>query len=141
MMSRSQRGFTTVAATFITTILALVSAYLLGFRVYQDSSGSLDALGTRTYAAARAGAEWGAYKSLQPPNSCAGPTSVALGGTLAAYTVTVSCTRSTYNEGGTNVNVDTIVANACNQPNAGACPNAAPGAYYAERQVTITVAQ
>lgn len=134
----TSRGFTTVAATFLTTTLALVSAYLIGFRVYQDSSVSLDAIGTRAYAAARAGAEWGAYKSLHD-NSCAAATSFALAGTLAGFTATVTCNRSTHNEGGSTVNVDTIVTNACNQPSGGACPNPAPSGYYAERQVTITV--
>ena len=134
------RGFTTVAATFLTTILAVLSAYLVGFRVYQDTSLSLDAMGTRAFAAARAGAEWGAYKSLRD-GTCSGATSVALAGTLAGFTATVTCTRGVYNEGAANVNVDTIVVNACNQPVGGACPNAAPAAYYAERQVTITVAR
>ena len=135
---RRPHGFTTVAATFITTVLAVVSAYLIGIRVNQDSTVSLDTLGTRALAAARAGAEWGAYRSIRDDN-CAGATSLALAGTLAGYTATVTCTRTTYNEAGTSVRVDTIVATACNQPNLGACPNATPTGYYAERQITITV--
>ena len=137
---RRVRGFTTVAATFLITILAVLSAYLIGFRVQQDTSLSLDALGTRAHAAARAGAEWGAYKSLRD-GTCSGATPIALDGTLSGFTATVTCTRGTFNEAGSDINVDTIVANACNQPVGGACPNAAPGAYYAERQVTITVAR
>lgn len=133
-----QRGFTTVAATFITTTLALLSAYLIGLRVNQDSSVSLDVLGTRAFAAARAGAEWGAYNSLTN-SACTASTSLALAGTLAGFTASVTCTRSTYNEAGNTVTIDTIVANACNQPAAGGCPNTNPAAYYAERQVTITV--
>lgn len=135
-----QRGFAIVSAVFLITILALLSAYLVGFRVYQDSSVALDTLGTRAFAASRAGAEWAAYNSLRN-DSCAGSTTLALGGTLAGFTATVACTRSTYNEGGTDINVDTIVSNACNQPAGGICPNMAPGAYYAERQVTMTVGQ
>jgi MSHA biogenesis protein MshP len=138
--SITSRGFTTVAATFLTTILALISAYLIGLRVYQDGAFSLDALGTRAYAAARAGAEWGAYRSLHD-NACAGATSVALAASLADYTVTVTCARSVFSEGAGTVNVDTIVANACNQPSGGACPNASPAGNYAERQVTLTVAR
>jgi len=134
----AQRGFTLVAGIFLIVILALLSAYLIGFRVYQETGVSLDTLATRAHAAARSGAEWGAYNSLRN-DTCTPATALALGGTLAGYTATVTCTRSAYNEGGTPVSIDTIVANACNQPAGGNCPNAAPGAYYVERQVTFTV--
>ena len=134
-----ERGFALVSGIFLITILFLLSAYLIGFRVHQDSSLTLDALGTRAYAAARSGAEWGAYNSLRN-GTCAASTALAFGGTLAGYTATVACSRSAYDEGGAVVNVDTIVVNACNQPSGGNCPNAAPGAHYAERQITITVA-
>jgi MSHA biogenesis protein MshP len=136
---RGQRGFALVSGIFLITILFLLSAYLIGFRVKQDSSLALDALGTRAYAAARSGAEWGAYNSLRN-GTCAPSTAVAFDATLAGYTATVTCSRSTYDEGGSVVTVDTIVANACNQPTGGNCPNAAPGANYAERQITTTVA-
>ena len=138
--SRIQRGFTLVAAVFLIATLSLLSAYLMSLRVYQDTGLSLDALGTRAYAASRAGAEWGAYNSLRN-GACAPSTALALGGTLAGFTATVLCSRATYSEAENTVAVDTIVANACNQPAAGNCPNPAPGAYYVERQMTMTVAQ
>ena len=141
MSARSaQRGFTLVASIFLITILFLLSAYMIGFRVYQEAGVTLDMLGTRAHAAARAGAEWGLYNSLRN-NACAGSTALALGGTLTGYTATVTCARSPFNEAGATVNVDTIVANACNQPAAGDCPNNAPGANYVERQITVTVGQ
>jgi MSHA biogenesis protein MshP len=136
---RGQRGFALVSGIFLITILFLLSAYLIGFRVNQDSGLTLDALGTRAYAAARSGAEWGAYNSLRS-GTCTPSTALAFDTTLAGYTATVTCSRSTYDEGGAVVTVDTIVANACNQPAGGNCPNAAPGAHYAERQITMTVA-
>ena len=135
----AQGGFALVSAIFLITILFLLSAYLIGFRVRQDSGLVLDALGTRAYAAARSGAEWGTYNSLRN-GACAPSTALAFGATLAGYTATVTCSRGTYDEGGTVVTVDTIVVNACNQPTGGNCPNAAPGAHYAERQITMTVA-
>ena len=134
----AQRGFALASAIFLIVILFLLSAYLVGFRVYQDSAQSLDTLGTRAYAAARAGAEWGAYNALRN-DTCAATTSLTLGGTLSAFVVTVTCTRTTHNEAGATINVDTIVANGCNQPAAGNCPNASPGAYYVERQLTMSV--
>ena len=132
-----QAGFTLVTGVFLITILFLLSAFMIGFRVFQESSISLDTLGTRAYAAARSGVEWGAYNSLRN-NACAALASPALGGTLSGFTVTVTCTRSTFDEGGVTQNMDTIVALACNQP---PCPAAAPGANYAERQITIIVGQ
>ena len=134
----SQRGFALASVIFLIVILFLLSAYLVAFRVYQDSAMTLDTLGTRAYAAARAGADWGAYSSLRN-NSCAPTTTLALGGTLTGFAVTVACTRTTHNEAGATINIDRIVANGCNQPAAGNCPNASPGAYYVERQVTMTV--
>jgi MSHA biogenesis protein MshP len=135
-----QSGFTLVTAIFLITILFALSAFMVSFRVYQDSSTSLDTLGTRAFAAARSGVEWGAYNSLRN-NTCAASTSLALTGTLAGYTATVTCTRSAYNEAGTPVSVDIIVVNACNQPSGGNCPNPAPGANYVERQISVSVGQ
>ena len=54
---RRQRGFSLVTAIFLITILMLLSAYMIGCRVFQDSSISLDTLATRAYAAARAGVD------------------------------------------------------------------------------------
>jgi len=136
--SSAQRGFTIVAAVFLITILSLLSAYLVGLRVYQELDVTLDTLGTRAYAAARSGAEWGAFNSLRN-NTCTATTALTLGGSLAGYKATVTCVRSTFNEGGTTVLIDTIIANACNQPLAGNCPNATPGTNYVERQMTFTV--
>ena len=133
-----QRGFTIVAAVFLITILSLLSAYLIGLRVYQELDVTLDTLGTRAYAAARSGAEWGAYNSIRN-NTCTGTTALTLGGSLAGYKATVTCVRSTFNEGGTTVLIDTIIANACNQPLAGNCPNTAPATNYVERQMTFMV--
>ena len=136
----SQRGFTLVAAVFLIATLSLLSAYLVTLRSYQDTGFSLDVLGTRAYAASRAGVEWGAYNSVRN-DACAPSTALALAGTLSGFTATVTCTRATYSEAENTVAVDTIVSTSCNQPAAGACPNPAPGAFYAERQVTMTVAR
>lgn len=130
-----------VSGIFLITILFLLSAYMINFRVYQEAAVSLDTRATGAYAAARSGIEWGAYNSLRN-NACGGSTSLALGGTLAGYTATVTCTPSpAFNEAGASVTIDTIVANACNQPAGGNCPNLAPGAAYVERELSMTVAR
>jgi MSHA biogenesis protein MshP len=138
---RQQRGFSLVTAIFLITILMLLSAYMIGFRVFQDSSISLDTLATRAYAAARAGVDWGAYQALRPGPCAVSTNSFAPGGTLAGFTTTVTLTPTTFNEGGTNVTICSITANACNNPVAGACPNAAGGVNYVERQITIMTGQ
>ena len=132
-----QQGFTLVSAVFLIAILAALSAYMVSLRVQQDAGLALDTLGTRAYAAARAGVEWAAYNSMRN-NVCAASTTLALGGTLSGYTVNVACTRSTYNEAGNGVNIDTIVSTACNNAT---CPQAAPGPNYVERQITVMVGQ
>ena len=134
---KRQTGFALVTGVFLITMLFLLSAYLVGFRVQQEAGISLDTLATRAYAAARSGVEWGAYNSLRN-NTCAASTVLALGGTLSVYTVTVTCARTPFNEAGATVNMDTIVATACNDA---VCPPAAPGANYVERQITIIVGQ
>jgi MSHA biogenesis protein MshP len=136
----AQRGFALVSGIFLITILFLLSAYMMGFRGHQDSSFTLDTLGTRAFAAAQAGAEWGLYGVLRT-GTCTAASSIALEGTLAGYTATVTCTRMSFDEGGSTVNVDAIVSNACNQPSGGSCPNSSPGANYVERHFTVSAAQ
>ena len=137
-MTRRACGFTLPAAVFLVAILALLSAWLVGLAGQQQAAFTLDTLGTRAYAAAKAGAEWGAYNSLRN-NACAPSTTLALGGTLGAYTVKVTCASAgPFSEGNANVIVDTIVSTACNSA---ACPDPAPGPSYVERQVSFTVAR
>jgi MSHA biogenesis protein MshP len=130
-----QRGFALVTGIFLMTILMLLSAFMIGIRVYQESSVTLDTLATRAFAAARSGVEWGTYQSLRN-GTCAGSTPLTPGGTLNGFTVTVTCARGAFNEAGTTINVDTIVAIACN---AGTCPAVSAGANYVERQITVMV--
>ena len=131
-------GFAIVTAIFIIVALAALSVAIVSLVRTQQTGSVLDTEGARAYQAARAGIEWGAYRSLRN-NSCVASTSITLGGSLATYTATVACTRSTHNEAGTALNIDTIVATACNQPSGGSCPNATPGAAYAERQISVVV--
>jgi MSHA biogenesis protein MshP len=139
---RHQAGFAMMSGIFITTILFLLAAYLIQFRVAQDQSFAQDVRGTLAYSAARSGLEWGLYNSLRN-DTCATSTAVTFQAatSIGGYTATVTCTRSSFDEAGNAIHVDRIVSNACNQPSSGNCPNNTPGANYAERQVTVTVAQ
>lgn len=146
-----QSGFSTVAAIFLVVVLTLLGALIASITGVQQASSQLDLLG------ARAGMEWGARAVLDPgntlnPASCAppvmpscpaSPTNLAgLGGSLAPFTVTVTCTQSAdTTEGNRSVRVFSIVATACNQPSGGACPNPAPADGYVERQVQASLSK
>ena len=103
-------GFAMVTAVFIIVALAALAAAIVSLVRTQQTGSMLDTEGARAYQAARGGVEWGAFNSLRN-NTCAPATAVALGGTLGAYTATVTCARTTHNEAGTTVNIDTIMLN------------------------------
>ena len=147
---RAARGFTLVSALFVLVVLAALGAALakISQRQHLGSAAEIDA--ARAYQAARAGIEWAAFQMLRNPAppaaapACFGTTSFQPPGSLANFTVTVSCTRTpnsgSVNDGPTALVFYRLVANACNAPASGSCPAAGtPGATYAERQLTSTV--
>lgn len=157
MFPDRRSGFSTVAAIFLLVVLALLGAMIASVTGIQQATSQLDILGVRAYHSARAGVEWGARAVLDPantlnPGTCAppvmpacpaSPTNLAgLGGSLAPFTVTVTCAQSAdTTEGNRSVRVFSIVATACNQPSGGACPNPAPADGYVERQVQASLAK
>jgi MSHA biogenesis protein MshP len=151
-----QAGFSLVSAIFLLVVLALLGALITSMTGMQQASSQLDLLGVRAYHSARAGMEWGASQVLDPNNtlstlscspinmpSCpASPTHLsALAGSLAGFTVSVTCQFVDTTEGNRNVRVFQIVATACNQPSGGSCPNAAPSSNYVERQLQASLAK
>lgn len=155
---RAQRGFSILTAVFLIVVLSLFGVFILSVTGIQQSSQALDIQGVRAYQAARAGVEWAAFQTLDPNNaqlgglpSCAGvpmpscPGSPAhlsgLGGSLSPFTVSVICTATATTEGNRDIRVFEVTATACNQPSAGACPNAAPAAGYTERRLTATLSK
>jgi MSHA biogenesis protein MshP len=155
MSPETQKGFSLVAAIFLLVVLALLGALIASVTGMQQASGQLDLLGVRAYHSARAGMEWGASQVLDPNNtlnpascspavmpSCPVAASPALGGSLAGFTVTVTCSQTAdTTEGNRNVRVFQIVASACNQPSGGACPNPAPATGYVDRQMQASFAK
>ena len=149
-----QRGFLIIAAVFLLVVLAGLVAYLTTVSTTSQAASAADFNSARAYQAARAGAEWAVYLVLRTPGGpltlktdCEpGPTTKTLapGSTLSAFTVTVTCSSATHTEGAstgpTAVRGYRIVSNACNEPNAGACPNnATASSTYVDREVTLTV--
>lgn len=138
---RRQAGFSLVTGIFLLVILAALGAILVTVSGLFQVGSALDLQGARAYQAARAGIEWGAFQSLRN-GACPAPTNLTFAGTgLADFTTTVVCTENSYTEQSATVIVDQVSATACNQPAAGACPNAAPGSNYVERQISITVSR
>jgi MSHA biogenesis protein MshP len=122
----------------------------------QESSSQRDVQGVCAYQAARAGIEWGAFQVLDPnntlnpatcspliwPGTCVASTNIAsLAGSLSPFTVTVTCAVTSATEGNREVRVYQLVATGCNQPSAGACPNATPTSGYVERQLQATLSK
>lgn len=141
---RRHAGFALPAAIFLMVILAALGAFIVRINLLQTNSTVLDVLGVNAYQAAAAGTEWGAYQALRvigpAPAACFTSTNLTFAGTsLAPFTATVTCTRTSTDELGVVVTVDQIMATACNQP---PCPNLTPTiANYISRQITITVGQ
>lgn len=133
----AQRGFGIVTALFLIVVLAALGAFMVTIFGLQQSAGALDVQSARAYHAARAGIEWGIYQATVAA-SCAPAQTLAPGGTLTAFSVSVQCTAYTADELGTTVRLYEIVATACNAP---PCPNPAanPGPRYLERQLRAVV--
>ena len=156
---RLQRGLSVVTAVFLLVVLAMLGAFMVSVASVQQSSLVIDLNGVRAYQAARAGIEWGLFNVLDPNNtlnpatcspvvlpSCpaASTNLTGLAGSLSPFTVTVTCSatiNAPTTEGNRSVGAYQVVATACNQPSAGACPNANPSSGYVERQLQATVSK
>jgi len=154
MRCRLQRGFTMPTAIFLVVILAMLGVFIISVTGLQQSSQVLDVQGVRAYQAARAGIEWGAYQVLDPHSTlpantlptCPAPSTnlTGLAGSLSIFTVTVQCSatlNAPTTEGNRNVGAYRIIANACNQPSGGSCPNPAPASGYIERQLEAVLSK
>ena len=109
---RAESGFVLPTAIFLLVVLSALATYMVSLSRTSHISSALDIQGARAYQAARAGIEWAAWQVVDPQNPppnpappCpASPTVLALTGTLAAFAVSVSCTRTDTIDG-----VDTVV--------------------------------
>lgn len=144
-------GFTMVSVIFILVVLAALGAAMASMSLRQQLGSASEIEAARAYQTARAGLEWAAWQVLRNPAppaaapACFGTTSFSPAG-LAAYTVTVSCTRTpgsgTVSDGATALAFFQLVATACNAPSGGACPaTGTPRPTYVERQLSWTVSR
>lgn len=119
----AESGFVLPSAIFLVVILAALGGYMVTLSRTSHMSGALDIQGARAYQAARAGMEWAAWQVVNlPPVALPNPVptpcplpfpgSVTLTGTLAAYTVTVTCIRTAHDDGGSLVEVYQVTSTA-----------------------------
>ncbi len=132
---RAAFGFALPSAIFLLVILAALGAFILTVSTTQHAGAALDVAGARAYQAARAGVEWGLFQSLR--NGNCGDATLNFGGTtLAAVLDRRPLHILQRHRACQHRHIDQITATACNQA---PCPNSAPGTYYVERQVTVSV--
>jgi MSHA biogenesis protein MshP len=150
--SPQQHGFAVMAALFILVVLTSLGAYVVSISSAQHIGNALDIQGSRALQAARAGMDWGIARAVHDPtafgtgNCQTGSVTVDLstgtGGdfaALAGFTVSVTCVGTPETDGADLV-VYSLTATACDQPNAGRCPNVNnPGDNYVERRLTTQV--
>jgi len=89
-----ERGMSLVVAIFLITVIASLAAFAVTIGTATRESENLQLQADRAMAAARAGAEWGAYRALVQ-TSCPGrlnPTVFNLNqAALRGFRITVSC--------------------------------------------------
>lgn len=147
-----QAGFTLISAIFVLIVLSALGAAMARISQTQHLASAVDLDSVRALQAARAGLEWGVWQVMRNPPApatapaCFGTTHLSPGGSLGGWVVSVQCTRTpstgTQSDGTTALVFYSLVATACNQPSAGACPaSGTPGPTYVERQLAWQVAR
>jgi MSHA biogenesis protein MshP len=136
MKQSKQQGFLLPAAIFILVILAALGAYALNITSVQQSTSLQDTQGTRAYQAARTGVEWAAYQVLNPgstalANCPASPSTISVDN----FTVSVSCSRTDYNEQGSDHTI------AMYDISSTASFGTSGGLNYIERQIQLTLSK
>lgn len=135
---KKEKGFAIISAVVIVVLLAIfgVAMALMGFLQQRQSALDLDT--ARAYQAAKTGIDWGLYQIQTPATPVACQTvSFNVGGELSRFTITVSCTQTSVNDGAQPLLVYVIQSNACNNPTGGNCPGTGTGGLSVERQLRV----
>lgn len=106
---KSARGFSLPTAIFLLVILALLGAFMVSLSTTQNISSAQDVQGSRAYRAARGGIEWALFNLKPPATACPAP-STAL--TIDGLSVTVACSVTAHDEGGTTRHVFLVTSTA-----------------------------
>lgn len=125
-----QRGVSLITGIFLLLLMSVLAAAMVSIVSTSHVNIAADIGGSRAYQAARAGAEWGIYQ-LDPNAQNAGlPACVNGAPPIPDHTVTVTCSSTSYTEGGRQIGIFRIVSKAS------ASGAKQPGI---ERQVEVTV--
>jgi MSHA biogenesis protein MshP len=106
LSNKLQRGFSLITAIFLLVVLGGLGTMMVTFFVAQQQSSALDVMGTRAYQAARAGIEWASFQvaNAAPPAGCTTNfAQTTLAGTLAPFTVSVTCSSASAVEGASTI--------------------------------------
>ncbi|HUW76638.1 MAG TPA: hypothetical protein VMV70_08135 [Gallionella sp.] len=132
-----QRGFSLISAIFLLVVIAALGTFAVTISTSQQQSAVLDLRGASAYQAARAGIEWAAYGVSQTASGvkwtgCVPTTTLnGLGGTLAPFTVTVTCaTPTSYVEGSNKIWIYNVTSKANTSAAVGTLG-------YVERDITV----
>ena len=115
-----QAGVGIVTAIFLLVVLAGLGVAMVSIYTAQQASANVDLLGARAYQAARAGLEWGIFRSRRN-DTCDLKSSfkMPVGTSLSNFRVVVSCDQ----KGAGQLVRRVITSTACNFPDAqGECP-------------------
>jgi MSHA biogenesis protein MshP len=136
-----QRGLGMVTAIFLLVVLTALGAAMVQVMSVSHQAGALDIRGARAYQAARAGAEWGAWRVRRELlNTCpTSPTTFALPDGEGGFVVTVQCTMVSHVASTSKtIRRFRVIATACSPSTVGAgCPNATNSTDYVQRVVDI----
>ena len=109
---RTARGFALVPALFLIVVLAALGAVAIRVGNGEQQTVTMALQQVRALAAARAGIEWGAYNALVNHN-CAASTTLSLSeAALSGFTVTVTCTATSYTSDAATRYAWVVVANS-----------------------------
>jgi MSHA biogenesis protein MshP len=138
---KNQRGVSALLIIGVLVMLGGLIPYAFGLLTSVNSGHARELSAARAEQAAQAGLDWGRFRVRTgvTPQCTALQNITTLPGSLQPYTVTVRCTTSTFPEGGLITTRYRIQADACNVPQAGACPNANASADYVQRTAVVTV--
>ncbi len=103
---QNQHGFTLIGVVFILVVLGIFGVTMLILSSVQTATGTFALQGTRAYAAARSGIEWGINRALPPNNSCVASSLLTIDG----FQVTVGCVSVSITEGSSIYAVYTLTS-------------------------------
>lgn len=137
-----QRGASAILMIAVLVLLGGLMTFAIGMVTSAQSGYNREIASGRADSVARAGLDWGRYRvSIPVVPQCPPAQSITnLAGSGSRFTVTVRCTATgPLTESGNPITSYHIEATACNQPQAGQCPNATASADYVERMVATQV--